>query len=239
MTPATTRVTDRRTSLRFEIVGRLRGSLATSQPVRLHDISPAGALVEMAFPLAVDSQHAVQVRSTITSRRSRRGCATCRPSFEIGPLPGRSGVHDARPGARKRRWRAPFADREAPSRVIRAMANPPDGTNVHPARRALSSGAATRAVRAGLDLALGDSRGRRTPRSSTSAPAGRWCRRRPASGQVSAASSAPSRPRALYGHRRGPAGGRGHPKRAGAPEPCRVLASPIWTTTAAALCNVS
>ena len=79
-----TRVTDRRSSLRFEIVGRLRGSLATSQPVRLHDISPAGALVEMAFPLAVDSRHAVQVSldhhlATIEARVRH-----VRPSFEMG-----------------------------------------------------------------------------------------------------------------------------------------------------------
>jgi PilZ domain len=77
-------VTDRRTSLRFEIVGRLRGSLATSQPVRLHDVSPGGALVEMAFPPAVDSQHAVYVRwdhhvSTIEARVRH-----VRPSFEMG-----------------------------------------------------------------------------------------------------------------------------------------------------------
>ena len=54
-------MTDRRSSLRFEIVGRLRGSLATAQPVRLHDISPGGALVEMSSPLSVNSHHAVQL----------------------------------------------------------------------------------------------------------------------------------------------------------------------------------
>ena len=54
-------MTDRRSSIRFEIVGRLRGSLATAQPVRLHDISPGGVLVEVSFPLSVDSQHSVQL----------------------------------------------------------------------------------------------------------------------------------------------------------------------------------
>jgi hypothetical protein len=54
-------VTDRRSSIRFEIVGRLPGSLATAQPVRLHDISPGGALVEVSFPLPVESQHAIQL----------------------------------------------------------------------------------------------------------------------------------------------------------------------------------
>lgn len=53
-------MTDRRTAPRFEIVGRLRGSLATAQPVRLHDVSQAGALVEISFPLSVDSRQAVQ-----------------------------------------------------------------------------------------------------------------------------------------------------------------------------------
>lgn len=53
-------VTDRRSSLRFEIVGRLRGSLATAQPVRLHDVSPSGALVEISFPLSVNSRQVVQ-----------------------------------------------------------------------------------------------------------------------------------------------------------------------------------
>ena len=54
-------MTDRRSSIRFEIVGRLRGSLATAQPVRLQDISPGGALVELSYPLPVDSQHTVQL----------------------------------------------------------------------------------------------------------------------------------------------------------------------------------
>jgi hypothetical protein len=42
-------------------MGRLRGSLATAQPVRLQDISPGGALVELSYPLPVDSQHTVQL----------------------------------------------------------------------------------------------------------------------------------------------------------------------------------
>lgn len=77
-------MTDRRASLRFEIVGRLRGSLATTQPVRLHDISPGGALVELSFALPVDSQHSVKLASDghVTTVEARVRHA--RPSFEVG-----------------------------------------------------------------------------------------------------------------------------------------------------------
>ncbi len=79
-----THVADRRTSLRFEIVGRLRGSLATSQPVRLCDLSPGGALVELPFPPAVDSRHSVHVgvdahMSTLDVRVRH-----VRPAFDVG-----------------------------------------------------------------------------------------------------------------------------------------------------------
>jgi len=77
-------VADRRASLRFEIVGRLRGSLATTQRVRLHDIGPGGALVELPFPPAVDSEHRVQVdvdgQTTDVDARVRH----VRPAFETG-----------------------------------------------------------------------------------------------------------------------------------------------------------
>ena len=75
---------DRRTSLRFEIVGRLRGSLLTAEAVRLHDISPGGALVEVPFLMPVDSEHAVQLVTfdhvaNLTSRVRH-----VRPAFEMG-----------------------------------------------------------------------------------------------------------------------------------------------------------
>lgn len=79
-----TRVTDRRTSLRFEIFGRLRGSLATTQPVRLHDISPGGALVELSFALPVDSQHSVQLASDGQVATVEARVRHVRPSFEVG-----------------------------------------------------------------------------------------------------------------------------------------------------------
>ena len=77
-------MTDRRTSLRFEIVGRLRGSLATTQPVRLHDLSPGGALIELSFALPVDSQHSVQVASDGQVATVEARVRHVRPSFEEG-----------------------------------------------------------------------------------------------------------------------------------------------------------
>ena len=77
-------MTDRRSTLRFEIVGRLRGSLATAQFVRLHDISPGGALIELGFPMTVNSQHPVQIsldgRLATVEARVRH----VRPSFDVG-----------------------------------------------------------------------------------------------------------------------------------------------------------
>jgi c-di-GMP-binding flagellar brake protein YcgR len=79
-----TRVSDRRSSLRFEIVGRLRGSLATAETVRLHDISPGGALVEVPFSLPVDSRHAVQVVTFDHVSALEARVRHVRPAFEIG-----------------------------------------------------------------------------------------------------------------------------------------------------------
>ena len=77
-------MSDRRTSLRFEIVGRLRGSLATAESVRLHDISPGGALVEVPFPLPVDSHHAVQVVTYDHVSALEARVRHVRPAFEMG-----------------------------------------------------------------------------------------------------------------------------------------------------------
>lgn len=77
-------MTDRRSSLRFEIVGRLRGSLATSESVRLRDISPGGALVEMPFPLPVDSQQPVQVVTDDHVSALEARVRHVRPAFEMG-----------------------------------------------------------------------------------------------------------------------------------------------------------
>jgi hypothetical protein len=77
-------VTDRRSSLRFEIVGRLQGSLATGESVRLLDVSPGGALVEVPFPLPVDSQHPVQVVTFDHVSMLEARVRHSRPAFEMG-----------------------------------------------------------------------------------------------------------------------------------------------------------
>ena len=77
-------MTDRRNTLRFEIVGRLRGSLATAEPVRLHDISPGGVLVEVPFPLPIDSEQAVQVVTNDHVSALGARVRHIRPAFEMG-----------------------------------------------------------------------------------------------------------------------------------------------------------
>jgi hypothetical protein len=52
--------------LRFEIVGRMPGSVATVDPVTVRNISPGGALVEAPFTLPVNSWHAVRLGSEAT-----------------------------------------------------------------------------------------------------------------------------------------------------------------------------
>ena len=56
-------VADRRAQLRFEIVGRLRGTIASHSTVQLRDISRGGALVESPWPLQLDTVHAVRLES--------------------------------------------------------------------------------------------------------------------------------------------------------------------------------
>lgn len=47
---------DRRGSLRFEIVGTLRGTAVADQYVRIRNIGMGGALVESAAPLPVEAR---------------------------------------------------------------------------------------------------------------------------------------------------------------------------------------
>jgi hypothetical protein len=56
-------VADRRTGLRFEIMGRLRGTLVAEPAVHLHNISRGGALVEAAWPLPHGSVHTIRLES--------------------------------------------------------------------------------------------------------------------------------------------------------------------------------
>ena len=55
--------TDRRSSLRFEILGRLRGSLAAEPTVLLRNISPGGALIQTPWALVPTTVHAVRIET--------------------------------------------------------------------------------------------------------------------------------------------------------------------------------
>ena len=58
-----TRGPDRRGKLRFEIVGRLRGTLVAEEELVLHNISRGGALVVSSRPVTVDSVYTVRLQS--------------------------------------------------------------------------------------------------------------------------------------------------------------------------------
>jgi hypothetical protein len=56
-------VADRRNGLRFEIVGRLRGTLVAEPAVQLHNISLGGVLVEAPWPLSHGSVHTIRLET--------------------------------------------------------------------------------------------------------------------------------------------------------------------------------
>jgi hypothetical protein len=56
-------VPDRRTKSRYEIVGRLPGTLAAEQPVRVHNVSVSGALIETVAPLQPETVFNVTLES--------------------------------------------------------------------------------------------------------------------------------------------------------------------------------
>jgi PilZ domain len=55
------RLGDRRSDLRFEIIGQLWGSLETVEPLPLRNVSRGGALVESRLPLLADSVQGVRL----------------------------------------------------------------------------------------------------------------------------------------------------------------------------------
>ena len=55
---------DRRRRVRFEIVGRLPGAVATEAPVHLEDLGLGGVLVRAAWPLTLDSTHTIRLGSS-------------------------------------------------------------------------------------------------------------------------------------------------------------------------------
>ena len=53
--------TDRRSGVRSEVVGRLRGALEIAQPARVVNISPVGALIETSVPAAIGSNRPLRL----------------------------------------------------------------------------------------------------------------------------------------------------------------------------------
>lgn len=60
---------DRRTRMRYEVVGVLRGTLEISQPARVRNISGDGALIETSAALVVGMLQSIQM--TLDGRSSR------------------------------------------------------------------------------------------------------------------------------------------------------------------------
>ncbi len=60
---------DRRTRMRYEVVGVLRGTLEISEPARVMNISGDGALIETSAAIAVGSTQSMQM--TLDGRSSR------------------------------------------------------------------------------------------------------------------------------------------------------------------------
>jgi len=64
---------DRRSRVRYEVIGVLRGTLEMSEPVRIQNISPEGALIETSTPVSVGATQSIQMAlggesARITSR---------------------------------------------------------------------------------------------------------------------------------------------------------------------------
>jgi hypothetical protein len=55
------RLGDRRSELRFEIIGQLWGSLDVTEHLPLRNLGPGGALVESRQPLSADTVHSVRL----------------------------------------------------------------------------------------------------------------------------------------------------------------------------------
>jgi hypothetical protein len=60
-----TRGPDRRSRIRFEIVGRLRGTIVAEEELVLHNLSRGGALVSSARAIALDSVCTVRLQSDL------------------------------------------------------------------------------------------------------------------------------------------------------------------------------
>jgi hypothetical protein len=69
------RLGDRRAAVRFELGGRLWGTLETMEPLPVRNVGRGGLLVESPAPLEIDSVHRVQLvlsgRESIAEARVR------------------------------------------------------------------------------------------------------------------------------------------------------------------------
>ncbi len=52
---------EQRESGRLEILGELKGEMTVLQPLALKELSPAGCLIETAYPLPLDSLHDIRL----------------------------------------------------------------------------------------------------------------------------------------------------------------------------------
>jgi hypothetical protein len=75
------RANDRRTSVRFDVVGPLRATAASDQYVHIHDLGTGGALVESHWPLPIDSH----VRLSLSPARDSQIDARVRHVMSIEP----------------------------------------------------------------------------------------------------------------------------------------------------------
>ena len=77
-------MSDRREQPRFEIIGRLRGSVATAEPVRVLNVSTGGALVEAPWTLPLESVVTIRMRSGAAQHDARVRVRHVRPSWDDG-----------------------------------------------------------------------------------------------------------------------------------------------------------
>ena len=54
-------MSEQRESGRVEILGELKGEMSILQPLAIKEISPAGCLIETAFPLHLNSLHGIRL----------------------------------------------------------------------------------------------------------------------------------------------------------------------------------
>jgi hypothetical protein len=62
----TSREVDRRSALRFEVVGQMRATAAVDEPLRIRNMGSGGALVEAPWPLTEKSVHTVRLQQGLT-----------------------------------------------------------------------------------------------------------------------------------------------------------------------------